>query len=276
MKKLFLFLILLVLMQNVSAEIGIKQVTTSPDEIIPGDKINLMITLENNGNKDVKDVSIKLDLNNMPFAPIDSSTEQIIGEIENEDSVRINFNLIALPEAEPRIYKIPVKISYNNSIKESLISINIKSNPKLDLILENSEVIKINDNGKVAVKIINLGLSEIKSLRLVLLNNPDYEILSSNIIYINKIDVEDFETAEFTIIPSVKNPKLIFNLGYKDVNNKEYAENKELSLNVYSLEEAKKLGLIKKNYFMQTLIAVLVFLIIIFVYKKIRKKKNAL
>jgi len=275
MKKIILILMFLLLMNFVSAEIGISNVATSPEKALPGERVNLIITLENNNYDDIKDISVKLDLNNVPFATIDSATEQLIDEIENDDSRKVIFNLITLPDAEPKIYKIPVKITYNNITKDSLISIFIESKTKLDLVLENSEIIKVNDKGKIIIKLVNLGTNEIKSLRLVLLPSLDYEILSPNTLYISKIDVEDFETAEFTIISNVKNTKLNFNLGYKDNNNKEYAENKELRLNVYSLEDAEKLGLIKKNYFMQVGIIILIIIILIFIYRKLRRKKNA-
>jgi hypothetical protein len=274
MKKLFLMLIvILALFQGVNAQIGIKEVISQPEKVMPGGRLTLSILLENVGDDEIKDISVKLDLNNLPFAPLDSATEQLIDEIEDDDSRQVNFNLITLPEAEPKIYKIPLKINYNTTVKDALVSINVEAKPKLDIILESSEVVKINDNGKIIIKIFNLGLVEIKSLRLTLLQSLDYETLSTNTVYINNIDIEDFETAEFTIIPKVKNPKLLLNLGYKDKNNNEYAENKQLSLNIYTLEEAKKLGLVKSNIYMTILIPVIILLLIFFIYRKFRKRK---
>ncbi len=275
MKKLFTMIIfLLLLAEFASADIGVKEVIINPNEISPGEKIRVSITLENIGDKDIKYISVKLDLANLPFAPVESATEQLLDEIEENEIRQVNFYLIVLPEAEPKIYKIPLELDYNNTNKDTLISITVKSEPELDLILENSEIVKINDNGIIILKLVNLGLTEIKSLRITLLPNLDYEILSTSTIYLNKIDIEDFETAEFTIIPKVKNPKLIFNLNYKDSNNEEYAENKELILNVYTLEEAKKLGLVKDNILLKIFIPIITLIIIYFIYKRFRKRKT--
>jgi len=259
MKKLMLLFMLLLVTNLVSAQIGVQEVFSQPNKVAPGEKLTIRIMLENFGEDEVSNVAVKLDLTDLPFAPVDSSTEQV--------------NLIALPEAEPRIYKIPLKITYNNTVKESLISINVESKPELDLVLESSELVKVNDNGKIILKLINLGLSDIKSLRLTLIQVQGYEILSSNTVYISDIDVEDFETAEFTLIARERNPRLLFNINYKDVNNNEYAENKELALNVYTVEEAKQLGLVQNNIFLSILIPIITIVIIYFIYRKLRKRK---
>ena len=274
MKKLFLIIFALLLISLTDAQIGVREVVSQPSQIQPGNRVSLSIVLENIGGNDVKDIAVNLDLSNLPFAPLNSATEQVLDEIREDSSRQVNFKLTVLPEAEPKIYKIPLKISYGNAVKDSLISIDVKSNPRLDMVLESSEVVKIDDNGRAIVKLLNLGLSEIKSLRLTLLQNPDYEILSPNEIYISKIDVEDFETAEFIIIPKTKNPRLIFNIAYNDINNNEYAENKELALNVYTLEEAKKLGLVKKNSTLNIAVTVVVLLSIYFIYRRIKKRKK--
>ena len=274
MKKLFLIIFALLLISLTDAQIGVREVVSQPSQIQPGNRVSLSIVLENIGGNDVKDIAVNLDLSNLPFAPLNSATEQVLDEIREDSSRQVNFKLTVLPEAEPKIYKIPLKISYGNAVKDSLISIDVKSNPRLDMVLESSEVVKIDDNGRAIVKLLNLGLSEIKSLRLTLLQNPDYEILSPNEIYISKIDVEDFETAEFIIIPKTKNPRLIFNIAYNDINNNEYAENKELALNVYTLEEAKKLGLVKKNSTLNIAVTVVVLLLIYFIYRRIKKRKK--
>jgi hypothetical protein len=274
MKKTFLiFISILLLTSLINAQIGVQEVISQPQKVAPGERITLSIVLENMGDGDIKGISVKLDLTDLPFAPLDSATEQILDEINEEDSRQVNFNLIVLPEAESKIYKIPLKISYNTTLKDALVSINVESKPKLDLSLESSEVVKINDQGKVTIKLVNLGLSEIKSLRLNLLPNPEYELLSANSIYISKIDVEDFETAEFTIIPKAKNPKLIFNIAYQDKNNNEYAENKQLTLNVYTLKEAKQLGLVKNNIYLGILIPIISLIAIYFIYRRLRKRK---
>src|SRR3989344_2961303 len=274
MKKLIIIMLALLIIPLVNAQIAIQSFDTSLSKVSPGDSTQLRITLENVGKDDIENILVKLNLDDVPFAPLGSSTEKVIDEIENDDSTTIYFNLIALPNAESQIYKIPVKISYDDVEKDSLISIEVSAKARLDLLLEESEVVKINDQGKVTVKFVNNGLTQIRFLKVTLQQSPAYEILSSNEIYIGEVDVDDFETEEFTIIPKIKNPQLAFNLEYRDANNNNFMETKFIQLNVYTLEEAKQLGLVKNNFTGLWIIIIIVIVLAIFIYRKIKRKKN--
>ncbi len=274
MKKIITIILALLLMPFVNAQIAISSFETFPSQVSPGESIQLKVVLENVGDQDIKNVLVKLDLSQVPFAPLRSSTEKIIDEINDEDQVIIYFDLVALPSAESQIYKIPIKISYDNITKDSLISLEVNAKAKLDLILEESTLVKINDNGKVTLKLINNGLSQIKFLKITLQDSQAYESLSPNSIYIGQIDVDDFETAEYNIIPKIKNPQLNLMINYKDSNNNEFTENKYLTLKVYSEEEAKQLGLVKQSSLLTILIPILIIILIFFIYKKLKKKKH--
>jgi hypothetical protein len=109
-------------------------------------------------------------------------------------------------------------------------------------------------------------------LKVTLEENPAYEILSANSIYIGEVDIDDFESEEFAIIPNSNNPQLFFTLEYRDFNNKEFKETKRINLNIYTEEEARQLGLVKDNF--NWIFAALILVNIILIYLYIRKKKN--
>src|SRR3989344_4116682 len=194
--------------------------------------------------------------------------------IRDDDEETVRFDLVVLPDASPQIYKIPIKISYNDTIKTSLISLEVTAIAKLDLILEESELVKVNDKGTVTLKFVNSGLTQIKFLKVTLPDGLSYEILSPKSLYIGEVDIDDFETEEFLIISKIKNPQLVINLEYTDSNNNEFKETKSLDLNVYSLEEAKQLGLIKTNFTGIWIILVILIVVGIVLYRIFRRKKN--
>ena len=228
MNKLFTLLFIVILVPLINAQVAIDSFSANPSKISPGEKLRLTINLENVGNQDISNILVKLDLSQVPFAPLVSSSEQVIDEIEEDEERTLNFDLVALPNAESQIYKIPVEISYNDTKKISLISLEISADAKLDLILDNSDIIKVNDKGKISLKFVNNGLVRIKFLKVTLQENPNYEIISTNSLYIGEVDVDDFESEEFTIIPISVDPYLNFNLEYRDINNQEFKENKSL------------------------------------------------
>lgn len=274
-KKLINFLILFLLcIQLVSAQIAIESFSSDPDKVFPGEKLKLRITLENVGDIKIRNIVVKLDLSQVPFAPLTLSTEQIIDEIKKEDRKTITFDLVSLPNAESRIYKIPIEIIYEEINKISLISLEVNAGANLDLLIDNSEILKLNKQGKVNLKFINKGLAQIKFLKVILQEDPSYEIISAGSIYIGEVDVDDFESEEFTIIPKVINPQLKFNLEYRDINNNEFKEDKIINLKVYTDEKARQLGLEKQNLnWIFGLLIVLIF-ILIYIYRK-RKKHVA-
>ncbi len=272
MKKLIVFLIFLLTLQIVSAQVTIESFFANPDKVLPGGTLKLRITLENVGEEKIKNIIVKLDLSQIPFAPLSSSTEQVIDEIRKDDRESVNFALVALPNAESQIYKVPVEIIYNETKKTSLISLEVNAKANLDLILDTTDIIKVNDLGKVSLKFVNKGLAQIKFLKVTLQEDPGYEILSASSIYIGEVDVDDFESEEFTIIPKTKNPQLKFNLEYRDINNNEFTENKAVSLNVYTEEEARQLGLTNSNINWIFLALIVLVLVLFFVHR--RRKKH--
>jgi len=272
MKKIIILFIILLLVSLVNAQIAIKSFRSIPEKVLPGERLRLSIILENVGSNKTEDILVKLDLDKLPFAPLVSSSEQVIDEIKKDNEKEVFFDLVALPNADAQIYKVPVEISYSQIKKTSLISLEVNSKVNLDLILDSSELIKINDKGKVILKFVNNGLSQIKFLKVILQESPSYEIISANSIYIGEIDVNDFETEEFTIIPKTKNPQLFFDLEYKDFNNNEFKEKKAVNLNVYTTQEAKELGLVSQGYNWVFIILIIIVLVLFFIYR--RKKQN--
>ena len=274
MKKLMLFILVLLMIPLVSAQVAVQSFSTSPEKVSPGNKVELLIILENVGDDDIGNVLVNLDLSQVPFAPLRSSSEKIIDKIKDGDEEAVRFDLVVLPDALPQIYKIPIKISYNETVKSSLISLEVSAQAKLDVILEESEIIKVNDKGAVTLKFINNGLTQIKFLKVTLQNSPFYEILSPKSLYIGEVDIDDFETEEFLIISKVKDSRLVVDIEYTDSNNNEFKETRYVDLSIYTLEEAKQLGLIKTSSFGIWVILFVLVVINIILYRTFRRKKN--
>jgi len=94
MKKQIVVMILLISLSLhiVSAQIAID--SFSADTVQPGEDLELKITLENVGDEDIENILVSLDLTDLPFAPIESSTEQIIEEIQENEEETISFQHI--------------------------------------------------------------------------------------------------------------------------------------------------------------------------------------
>ena len=266
-----------------NAQVAVGSFTLSPEKVLPGSETNIVLTLENVGNVDIKNVVVTLDLSEVPFVPVGSSNEKIIDKINDRDEEKINFRIRALPEAPPSSYKIPVIISYEGSSsyegasKTSLISVEVTADAHLELFLDKSELVKVNDHGKVTLKFVNDGLIKIKNLKITLKELPLYKINSPRTLYLGEVDVGDFETEDFVIIPLVKDPLLAVEVEYIDTANNPFQELKLLKIPVYTEEEAKQLGLVKNNS--SKILFIILFILVfgaILLYRRRKKKKNAL
>lgn len=281
LKKTNLLLLILILNSLIVSSLEISSVHISPIEINPSDKATIEIRLANNLDQDIKDISIKLNLinNDLPFAPLESGTEKTIEELKENRETLIKFNIIVFPETQPKIYKIPIKISYKDKENKTtelndVISINIQSEPSIKTTSEETSLIK-GLTQDLNINIINNGIPNIKFLTIKLEEQNSFNLLSPNLIYIGNLDSDDTETITLSLFIkdlSTSEAKIPLKISYKDTNNKEYLEEQEIKLKLYTTEEAKALGLIQnKDYSRIIFFIILIFIIILFIIYRKRK-----
>lgn len=277
-KILSLVLAVFVVLSLISLASGmtINSVSTNPERINPGQRVTVYIEIENKLNSDVQDVSLKLELEETPFSPYQSSSEVSFDEIEEDEDKEARFELIADSEAESGAYKIPVKISYkiNNEDKETsgLISLIINANPEIEVFSEDSILIK-GKNTELAVKIVNSGLGSAKLLSLELEPVSGIKILGNSNIYVGDIDSDDFDTVSFKISINENAPSVIHQpvkIKYRDSRNSNIEENKNLELKLYTEKQAQQIGLIKKNNTGIITGGVITIIVLYIIYRKIK------
>jgi len=286
MKKTILIFILgiyLISILSLVSALTISEVSTSPNEVESGKTLDVSIIIKNDGDNDLKDVSVSLDLTNVPFAPFDSSSETSFDEIRESREKEALFTLIALNDAKSGIYKIPINVKYTEDItdaqqktKTGLISITINSKPIIDVQQSDSLLIK-GQEGKINIKIVNKGLSDIKFLETELGSSTYYSLTSSNKVYIGDLDGNDFDTAEFSAFFKATSPTTLeipVTITYKDIFNKEYKEDFSVPVKVYSQQDAISFGLIKKSNTTTYIVIAVVLVVIYIIYNRIRKRRK--
>src|SRR3989344_2348027 len=272
MKKIILLLMLLLIPLVSASTLTIESVSKAPEQISPGDIITLGIVLENDGSQDIEDIRVSLDLTNLPIAPIESS-EAFIEEIDNDEKGLATFNLQALPDALPGVYKIPVKITSDNQDIQTFTSITIDSTPKLDVGVEESTIVTPNVKGKIVIRFVNTGDGEVKFLSAKIPRLSSYEVLTQNTFYIGNIQPDDFETIEAEILVKESTQAIPLEVSYKDDFNREFKRVYALEVKTYSQEEAKQLGLVQGSNTPIIITVIVIALILYFVYRRFKKKQ---
>lgn len=267
--------------QTKVAVVGVSSVELEPEIIPPGEIVKINISMENLASSVLNNVRLKLDLTSVPFAPINSSNEKTIEKIEPKTKESISFLLIAEPDADADVYKIPIILRYedelgNNYTNSNTLGLRISDMPNLMVSIEKTTIYLANTYGTVTFKFVNRGLADTKLLSVKLETSDDYEILNSDEVYVGNIDSDDYETADFKIY--VKNVKdyveLPIKVRYRDASNNQYQEDYTLKLKLYTKSEAEKMGLRKVSHLTGFLIIIVIVGVGVYWYRRTSKKKE--
>tara|TARA_Y100000310_G_scaffold342784_1_gene447417 strand:+ start:171 stop:1034 length:864 start_codon:yes stop_codon:yes gene_type:complete len=283
MKKL-IFLFFLILLSSPIYSLSITSVESFPSKIEPGNTANILLQIKNEENFDIERVTIKLDLSNplLPIAPRGAGTEKFITEIGDEDEEYVYFDIVVLSYASLGIYRIPLLITYEVSeeiiTKSEVISLEVYSPPDLDVKISNPDFL-LAQVFEVEFEITNKGLSGVTSLNLKLEDSPFYDVISSQDIYVGKIDSDDFERVDFKVIMNYPIPNEVpfsINLEYYDSSNIKHTGDFKIKKRAYSLSEAKSLGLVEESRGSYTYIGFFVLIVLFLIYKRFKKKRKRL
>lgn len=236
--------------------IAITDVAAEPKTVLPGEKYKVTLTVKNLADSPLKDISVSLNMSNasLPFAPADDINEKRLKQLASGESAEIQFNMRASPSASVDVYKIPVSMSYSDTLgndytKNAYISMVVDAKPRLFFALESTTLTKKGTKGRVSVTIANRGLSKIQFVTVKLLNKPDYVILSSDEKYVGNLNPDDSTSADFDLFTNTTkmSPSLPFEISYVDEFGRSHSENKSISIPLYTQEEAIAMGLEKKQ-----------------------------
>ena len=223
--------------------LDVNAVKTIPELVAPGTEFKLEIVLRNSADSLVRNVNAKLNLSGsgIPFAPDQSGSEGYIYQINPKTQKSVSYELIALPNADGGVYKIPLTLTYTDETgseieKEDIISLKISSRPELLVAIDSSTLNQEQRFGTVSVRIVNRGLTDIKLLTAALQERDYYFIISEPQAYVGNIDSDDYETADFDIALQSydKIVEMPVKLTYRDATNKEFEEEVALKLKTQS------------------------------------------
>lgn len=249
----------------------------------PGQQSELKINLKNLAAISVKEVTIKLDLTDLSFAPIGSTSEKQIKMMAGGEEKTVLFTLITYPKAQPGVYKIPITMTYYDRLgkkyeKQDVLGVLVDAETNIQINLEESNVYSAEKNGEITLELVNRGLEDIKFLSLKIIPNKAYQITSSNEVYIGEMSSDDSSSADFNIYIEKTNAKevpLELELNYADAFNQQQTKKITTNIPLYSDKELAELGIvpITEMDLMTTLIITIIGLYVIYkAYKRFKKK----
>ena len=274
-KVLFSLAILFILVASISLTSALVIGSVSGDTVLPGQTTRISVEVENNLQNDVDEVSLSLDLSDLPLISI-GSTEDSIDEIEEDEDENFGFRIKANSDVTPGDYNIPYTLKYKDSgdniTKTGTIGLQVTASTELSYSASSENSI-LKEKGKVTLKIINTGFADIKFVSVRLLPQG-LTLLSESEEYIGTVDSDDFETATFEVIFNSRTARLNAQVEYKDFNNKRIIETVELPLTIYTQEKAIELGIKQKDMTLIYVLIVVILLILWFIWRAIKKRRR--
>jgi len=255
-----------------SVSVEKSEVESIPGVLEPGEIGQVSFSVKNSADYTMKDVSVRLVLNDSsPFAPIGSTAQKEINEIAPGKLKDVSFDVIALPDALSGVYKVDLEIVYYNELgtkytRTDMIGLVISGDPKFHVEIRDNAIANVGGRGEVTLNIVNTGLTKVKFLT-VKLEEGDYDILSEDNVYLGDVDPDDDESVDFTLdlTSSDKVVELPLTLTFLDANNQEYVVEETAELEIYDLE--------KKNGKVAWIVLIVLLVIVGFiVYRKYRKR----
>lgn len=255
-------------------------VTTDPEYIAPGETAFINVEIENNADFAMKDVEVKINfLDAVPLAPYRTTAQKQIEIIQSKSSGVAQFQVIALPDAAPNVYMLPLNIIFddelgNENIRQDYIGIIISKKPEYDLTVEDSTLIR-GTKAEITLSLSNIGPSNIKYLILEILPSKYYKVLNPPRTYIGNLEPDDYETSEFDFLPRRSgNIPIQVKLEYKDDMNNPITKIVEVETYVYSRTYAKMLGILPGGSLVKLIMYIIIISFIYLTYKTWRKTRN--
>jgi len=272
MKYILLLVMAILLVQSVHA-VTVSSVDVEP--LLPGEAGRVRIQIENNLGDDVEDVSFSLKFEGVQFIPIGSS-EASTDELGDGDDKTFSFDIRPAYDIKPGDYEIPYKITFNLNgeleTREGTIGVSVGGNPELEFSIT-TEMPVVGSQGKINLKIVNNGLADARFVS-VRLQPLGYTLLSEEDVYIGTIDSDDFDTASFDVIFKSEKPNVKATVRYRDLDNKEIAQDVTIPIKIYTREKALELGIIQRNNWPYYIVAVVILVVLWFVWRTIKKRKR--
>ncbi len=217
---------------------------TDPSPISPGEKAKLTFVFENLADSSMKDISLKLNFSDENIAPYGGVTEKKIRRINANETGEITFDILAMPDSTGGVFKIPFTLKFTDELgeeyeEEGTVTINIASDLDIYAVIESTTIYSDNKLGAVSVEFINKGLTDLKYFDVILQESKDYDILSSERLYIGSVDSDNSETIDFKLKINSRNKiiPLNFIISYRDATGNLHNENLQVALKVLSATE---------------------------------------
>ncbi len=256
----------------------VSDVKYNSSSIEPGNTVEMILGIANNGDGSAKDVKIILDQSDL-FITMGTG-EKFVNEIQPSEVVEFPFVLLINPSTAVGTYSIPVSITYADEARTSNFSVSkelglsVTGSYNFLITLESQDTLIPGSKGTATIKVVNAGNQEAQFLTLQVLPSDPFADIIPQTSYIGNLKSDDYSTEKITLgvnKNAVPQPyPLNLELGYKNAYGKAYVETRSVYVKVYSESEVQRIGV---HPLLILGIVVVIIIVAYILYKKFKRKR---
>ena len=264
-------------------DITIERSNYDPLPAEPGKYVDIWITVQNYGNSEIKNAYLKLNPE-YPFYLTGKDTGvEYIKSLQPGGLKILEYRLLVDDQALGSDYPLELKFCQDEfcetSVKtvKSSITVNTGGKPILEIGIDDYDLFTPGALGKLIITAVNKGKIGIQFLTIEVLDTEDYNVISVPRKYLGELETDDFEreTYQIYINPDIRDSKEVpikLKIEYSDSNYKNYNSAEEVTFNVFTESDAKRIGLMEKSS--SSFYILLLLLLSFFGYRKLRRRKR--
>ncbi|MBW2999446.1 COG1361 S-layer family protein [Candidatus Woesearchaeota archaeon] len=197
-----------------SAKFEILVADISPHPVKPGQDFLLQVMVENNGNREARNLKLELDLKG-PFSFKHPSEELIsIAQISPSSKYLAEYHLLANYDAKSGVYEPKFFLTHEGRVYFKDVKISVVGVPDLTItdVTKSSTVVKPGDNFTLGFSITNKGTGMAKNVRVSLNLNNSLIAQPDNTEYISSIEIDESADTKFDLIVGKNAEVKVYNI----------------------------------------------------------------
>jgi hypothetical protein len=170
-------------------------------DLVPGEQSSLKFTLNNVGGAPLKDLTFNWVNEDKIILPVGSDNTKYIKYVDIDESVELEYQVIADPNADPGLYELKLYLRYDNPItfEEKVIStiagVYVGGKTDFDISFSESTV------DETSFSVANIGSNPAYSISIIIPEQDGWSVKGSRTSIVGNLDMGDYTTTGFNLIP---------------------------------------------------------------------------
>lgn len=258
--------------QNRFSILNIVSARTDPEPLRIGEPGMLIFGIQNGAESAIRDVTATIDFSNLQISSADGAISKRVKNINRNEIRDVSFNIIALPDASPGFYKIPVLINYTTGDGSgqsfySILTLKVHEPPQYYVVVDSFA--RGSGGTDVKLKFVNYGKSDLKFFDFRVLENEQIQSVTNSRVYVGDLDSDDYVTETFSAKIAGNFVKIPIEVSYRD---SLYVLHTDKILVDFDMSRVKNTSSSSSGVFIGVIVVILIIVVGIIVYRK-RKRK---